>query len=153
MAALTKPPAIGIIDGYFSGKAAVWHKEILWALSQQIPVFGASSMGALRAAELDTFGMVGIGKVYESYAAGRTEDDDDVAVVHAPVELGSAPLSEPMVNIRATLAGAVEAEVMSEEEAEFLRRRAKSLNYVNRTWDQVASVLSESARNWLTQRG
>ena len=56
-----------------------------------------------------------------------------------------------MVNIRATLAGAVEAEVMSEEEAEFLRRRAKSLNYVNRTWDQVASVLSEPARTWLTQ--
>lgn len=151
LAALTKPPAIGIIDGYFSGKAAVWHKEILWALSQHIPVFGASSMGALRAAELDTFGMVGIGKVYVSYAAGHTEDDDDVAVVHAPVELGSAPLSEPMVNIRATLAGAVEAGVMSATEAETLQLQAKSLNYVNRTWDRIASGLSGTAQTWLSQ--
>ena len=47
-----KPRAIGIIDGYFEGVPSVWHKEILWALGQGIPVLGASSMGALRAAEM-----------------------------------------------------------------------------------------------------
>ncbi|MFK7941410.1 MAG: TfuA-like protein, partial [Paracoccaceae bacterium] len=51
-----KPAAIGIIDGYFEGVPAVWHKEILWSLHQGIPVLGASSMGALRAAEMDAFG-------------------------------------------------------------------------------------------------
>ena len=56
-----RPRAIAIIDGLFESISAVWHKEILLALEDGIAVFGASSMGALRAAELDTFGMVGIG--------------------------------------------------------------------------------------------
>ena len=36
-AALSRPRAIGIIDGYFSGVPAVWHKEILWAMSRGRP--------------------------------------------------------------------------------------------------------------------
>src|SRR5262249_50769338 len=59
-AALRKPRAIGLIDGYFHGVASVWHKEILWAMSQGIHVFGSSSMGALRASELHAFGMHGV---------------------------------------------------------------------------------------------
>jgi hypothetical protein len=52
LATLERPSAIGIIDGYFEGVPSVWHKEILWAMSHGISVLGASSMGALRAAEL-----------------------------------------------------------------------------------------------------
>ena len=63
LATLEDPPAIGIIDGYFEGVPAVWHKEVLWALAHDIPVLGASSMGALRAAELDHFGMIGVGPI------------------------------------------------------------------------------------------
>lgn len=60
-AAQTAPDVIAIIDGYFEGVPSVWHKEILWAMSRGIHVFGASSMGALRAAELHSFGMRGCG--------------------------------------------------------------------------------------------
>ncbi len=42
---------IGLIDGGFEYTAPVWHKEILYALSQNVAVLGAASMGALRAAE------------------------------------------------------------------------------------------------------
>src|SRR5215471_16759549 len=63
--ARSRPRAIGIIDGYFDGMPAVWHKEILWALTQGIHVFGSASMGALRAAELHEFGMRGIGRIFE----------------------------------------------------------------------------------------
>lgn len=38
--------AIGIVDGYFQGAPSVWHKEILWAMSRGVHVFGSSSMGA-----------------------------------------------------------------------------------------------------------
>ena len=38
------PQVIGIIDGYFERVPAVWHKEILWAMSRGIHVFGAASM-------------------------------------------------------------------------------------------------------------
>src|SRR6266571_3221964 len=40
-----RPPAIGLIDGRFETCPAVWHKEILCALTQGIPVYGAASMG------------------------------------------------------------------------------------------------------------
>src|SRR5436305_3085254 len=79
-AALTGPAAIGIIDGYFEVVPTVWHKEILWAMAQGIHLFGAASIGALRAAELDSFGMRGVGRIYEAYRDGILEDDDEVAV-------------------------------------------------------------------------
>jgi len=47
------PRAILIVDGEFGQSLSVWHKEILHALHLGIRVVGASSMGALRAAELD----------------------------------------------------------------------------------------------------
>ena len=105
-AARRRPRAIGIIDGYFSGAPSIWHKEILWAISQGIPVFGSASMGALRAAELHAFGMRGVGRIFEAFRDGALEDDDEVAVVHGPAELDYLAASEAMVNIRATLARA-----------------------------------------------
>jgi len=101
------PSAIGIIDGYFQNIPSVWHKEILWAMSRGVHVFGSASMGALRAAELSSFGMIGVGKVFESYFKGETNRDDEVAIVHAPQEMNFTPLSEPLANIRPTLAKAV----------------------------------------------
>ena len=64
------PRAIAIVDGVFASTPAIWHKEILLALEDGIAVFGASSMGALRAAELVPFGMVGIGRIFEAYRDG-----------------------------------------------------------------------------------
>ena len=87
-AALARPAIIGIIDGYFEVTPTVWHKEILWAMAQGIHVYGAASIGALRAAELDAFGMNGIGRIYEAFRDGILKDDDEVAVLHGPEELG-----------------------------------------------------------------
>jgi hypothetical protein len=100
------PAAIGIVDGRFQDVPAVWHKEILWALSQGIPVYGSASMGALRAAELAAFGMRGVGWIFEAYRDGLLEDDDEVAVAHAGVEDDFLPTSDAMINIRRTLAAA-----------------------------------------------
>ena len=106
-AALERPAIIGVIDGYFEIVPTVWHKEILWAMEAGIHVYGAASIGALRAAELDVFGMRGIGRIYEDFRDGVLEDDDEVAVLHGPEELGYPPLTEAMVNIRATFEAAV----------------------------------------------
>src|SRR5437763_215841 len=105
-AALTRPAAIGVIDGYFEVVPTVWHKEILWAMAEGIHVYGAASIGALRAAELDSFGMKGIGRIYEDFRDGVLIDDDEVAVLHGPPELDYRPLTDAMVDIRATFAEA-----------------------------------------------
>src|SRR5579859_4129854 len=58
------PTHILLIDGEFHQNLAVWVKEIIYALAHGIRVYGASSMGALRAVEHVDFGMVGVGRVY-----------------------------------------------------------------------------------------
>lgn len=136
-AARQGPRAIGIIDGYFSGAPSVWHKEILWAMSEGVPVFGAASMGALRAAELHAFGMRGVGKIFEAFRDGGLEDDDEVAVVHGPAETGYLAASEPMVNIRETLAVAEREGVLAPGSRRSLEGFAKSLYFADRDWPAV----------------
>ncbi len=128
------PKCIGIIDGYFDGVASIWHKEILWAMSQGVHVFGASSMGALRAAELADFGMQGVGEIFQDYQSGKLEDDDEVAVTHGPPELGYPALSEPMVSIRATLNYAAAEKALPKSVAAEIGAFAKSRDYGDRTW-------------------
>jgi hypothetical protein len=132
-----KPRAIGIIDGYFNGAPSVWHKEILWALTQGIQVFGSASMGALRAAELHSYGMRGLGRIFEAFRDGVLEDDDEVAIVHGPVETGFAALSEPMVNIRATLERAEADGLLSASTRRDLEAFAKSLFFPRRSWPAI----------------
>jgi hypothetical protein len=132
-----KPTAIGIIDGVFETVPAVWHKEILFALSQGVPVYGSSSMGALRAAELHTFGMRGVGTIFEQFRDGVLEDDDEVAVAHATAEHDFQPLSDPMVNIRAAIARALEAGIISPSNAEALIAHAKAQFYPERSWPRL----------------
>lgn len=132
-----RPVAIAIIDGYFENMPSVWHKEILYALSQGIPVLGAASMGALRAAELHAFGMEGVGSVFEAYVDGRLEDDDEVAVTHGPAELGFPALSEAMVNIRRTLSDAFAAGIISGAGRRLMEEVAKELPYRERNYGRV----------------
>ena len=129
-----RPLAIGIVDGYFERVPAVWHKEILWALAQGVRVFGAASMGALRAAELAPFGMVGVGRIFVDFAAGRLTDDDEVTIAHADPSLGYRPVSEAMVNIRATLTSAVRLGLLDAAQAAALVALAKGQFYADRSY-------------------
>jgi len=157
-AAQRGPRAIGIVDGYFCGAPAVWHKEILWALSQGIHVFGSASMGALRAAELHDFGMRGVGRIFEAFRDGILEDDDEVAVVHGPAEIGYLAASEAMVNIRATLARAEADGILTASSRRALESFGKSLYFPQRCWstllegkaiDGVAEAELSALQDWL----
>jgi hypothetical protein len=99
------PKVICLIDGEFGQSLSVWHKEILFALEKGVQVFGASSMGALRAAETWKFGMIGVGRIFEQYRDSLLTDDDDVALTYAPAEMGFINITLPLVNIQATLEG------------------------------------------------
>ncbi|MDC0713182.1 TfuA-like protein [Stigmatella sp. ncwal1] len=139
-AALERPWAIGIIDGYFERVPSVWHKEILWAMSQGIHVFGSASMGALRAAELAAFGMEGVGAIYEDFQRGTLQDDDEVAVTQGTEEEGHRALSEAMVDIRATLRRAEEEAVISSPVGTRLERIAKSLFFAERVYPRILAA-------------
>jgi hypothetical protein len=127
------PRAIAIVDGVFASTPAIWHKEILLALEDGIAVFGASSMGALRAAELVPFGMVGIGRIFEAYRDGVYTDDDEVALLHGPADSAYRGLSEAMVNIRSTVAHAVASGIIRPDSGERVIRCAKDTFYQERS--------------------
>lgn len=132
-----KPRAIGIIDGLFERTPAVWHKEILFALSRGVRVLGSSSMGALRAAELHTFGMEGVGEIFKALASGELNDDDEVAITHGSAQDGYRALSDALVNIRLGLRLAEENQILSAASHRILLDAAKQLFYPERSWCAV----------------
>lgn len=133
------PNIIGIIDGVFHQNSAVGHKEILNVIKNGVKVYGASSMGALRASELDTLGMTGIGYVYNQYASGEVDSDDDVAVMLDSETLEA--LSEPLINMKYVFTNAVDEGIITEDEKDELLRIAKKTYYPKRNY---AQTLSES---------
>lgn len=138
------PQAIVLIDGSFGRVPAVRHKEILWTLAQGIPVFGAGSMGALRAADLAGYGMVGFGLIYRWYRRVPLLDDDEVAVATTPPELGAEPLGEALVNIRLTLRRCERAGILASVTRKRLEAVAESIYFVDRSYERLLSEARET---------
>jgi len=139
-AATERPALIGVVDAYFERVATVWHKEILWAMAEGIHIYGAASIGALRAAELAAFGMQGVGVIFQQYRTSALIDDDDVALQHGPADLDYVQLTEAMVNVRATIDRATRLGVIGSKLAADLLGIAKSLFYKERTFPTILSI-------------
>lgn len=136
---------ICLIDGYFDHRPAVRHKEILLLLSEGVRIFGASSIGALRAAEMQAFGMIGVGAIFRAYARGTIEGDDEVALIHADAERDWRPLSVPLVDVRATLCRARREKIVGRAEARGLLKAASSIHYIDREWTSVCAAAGGGA--------
>ena len=130
-----RPDIIAIIDGVFHQSSAVGHKEILNVMKSGVKVYGASSMGALRASELDTLGMVGVGYVYTQYATGEVDSDDDVAVMLDSETLEA--LSVPLINMKYVFTNAAEENIITEDERDELLKIAKKTFYPKRNYSQT----------------
>jgi hypothetical protein len=156
-AAHEHPDAIVLVDGLFEHVRSTWHKEILFALDAGIAVIGASSMGALRAAECAAFGMEPVGRIALDYTAGRRTRDSDVALAHGDAADRWAPRSEPLVNVDATLERAVGDGVVDAGTAAVVHDTAAAVFYAERTWplvlhlarDVVAASSLDALRRWL----
>jgi hypothetical protein len=153
-----RPRAIGIVDGYFRCVPAGWHKEIMWMMERGVYVFGAAGLGALRAAELDSLGMRGIGWVYRAFRDGILDRDDEVAVKHGGAEDGYRAQSESMVNIRSTLQAACDQGIISAATRQALALAGTELFYSERTWPGLLTAAGatgadaaelDALRRWL----
>ena len=140
-----RPRAIALIDGVFESQPSVWHHEILDALDAGVAVFGGASMGALRAAELHTRGMIGVGRIFRWYRDGVVIDDSEVALLHADAEHGFRPLTVPQVNVRWAAQEAVRAGVLRTREARALVDRSARIFYQERTWPLLLQDLPMAA--------
>ncbi len=131
------PDIIGIIDGIFFDSAAVAHREIIEIIKIGTTVIGGGSMGALRASELDSYGMIGVGKIYEMYRSGILESDDEVAVTFDAETMEA--LSIPLVNLRATLGSMVDSGLLEHEIADSMLDIARKLFYPDRNYRNIVS--------------
>ncbi|PTL78104.1 TfuA-like protein [Vitiosangium sp. GDMCC 1.1324] len=121
-----------IIDGVFYQEHAISPRELIDVLRDGAWVVGASSMGALRAAECWPAGMVGVGAIYRLFRRGRLTSDDEVAVVFDPD--GERPASLALVNVRHAVARALRRGHLTRPKAEALVRAAEETFYAERTW-------------------
>jgi hypothetical protein len=129
-----------LIDGVFFQECSVAHKEVIYALEAGVKVLGASSMGALRASELDIYGMEGIGKIYQAYKSGHLVSDDEVALTFDPFSY--EPSSEPLVNIRFNLDLAWQMGVISASCKDRLFHFAQAQYFPDRTYERMLSDAS-----------
>jgi hypothetical protein len=136
-----EPSHVLLITGCFHQALSVWHKEIVWAL--QVPgvkgIYGAASMGALRAADLSPFGMIGAGRIFHWYNEGVITEESEVASTYAHARDGSLVATTiPLVNVRGALMKALETEVLEQEEAEEIFALASSIHWTERTERMLA---------------
>lgn len=142
IAALAEAPAaIALVDGLFETAPSVWHKEILYALEQGVPVYGAASLGALRAAELAPFGMRGVGAVFAACRDGLIERDDAVMVSHAPAELGYRALTIALVDAEASIA----ASMLPPDDRRRLVALARAIPFRTRSWAAILARFAAAA--------
>jgi TfuA protein len=127
--------AIAIIDGSFYRTFSVSPFEILTALRQGVKIYGASSMGALKAVECEPFGMIGVGKIFRWYHSGKIEAEDEVAIVFDAESLQA--LSVPLVNMRHAFSLAENQCILSKIEKNFLLRIAKKIYFPERSYESV----------------
>ncbi|MBY5324798.1 TfuA-like protein [Rhizobium johnstonii] len=146
------PSAIVLIDGVFAQSPAVRHQEILWAMARGVRMYGAASIGALRAAELAPQGMVGHGLIYRWYRRQPLADDADVTVPMAPVELGSSALGDALIDIRLSLRKAERAGVIEKWFRHHLESLARALHFSERSFPKLFAA-AENSRSPIDQLG
>jgi hypothetical protein len=137
-----RPGVVCIVDGVFHDRLAVGHVEIRDLLERGWRVWGLSSMGAIRAREMQSLGMRGFGRVYELFNASIDFQDDEVALLHEP----TAPFrssSEPLVHLRASLDHLIGANLVTTSVAAAVVQSLKSRWFGDRT---IAAMLADLQR-------
>jgi hypothetical protein len=136
---------VGFIDGVFLQDYPPTPIEVYHlARKNGVLLAGAASLGALRAVELEKFGMIGIGKIFQLYKMGKLDADDEVAVTFVSEEGGDYRLqSEAMIDIRYNLYLAHKKEVISEKAKSVLVKLAKEIYFPHRKYTYIL----EEAKN------
>lgn len=135
-AAIEKPNSpILLLEGLFGGNLAVTVRECRDTLSTGTTLIGAASLGALRANELWSLGMIGIGEVYLMYRLGKIHADSELAVMYDPRSWTELTVST--IHLRALLRQLTEEKLLEESMMKELIRKANKVYWVERTWDAI----------------
>jgi TfuA protein len=137
-----RPGTAILVDGVFGSSLSVTPLECRILISAGWLLIGASSMGALRAAELWSAGMVGIGEVYSLLRAGVVRSDADVATLYS--EDGERELTASMVHVRSIVQEVFDRGLLSMTAARKAVRAAQDIFWVDRAWSEVSAAWSDA---------
>jgi hypothetical protein len=140
---------IVFLDGVFHERLAPSPREVVDVARDGALLLGASSLGAIRAAECWPVGVRGAGTIYRLYRSGSLLSDDEVALVFDPAS-GRA-LSVPLINVRFAVRRAVRSRILSTAEAGGLLSAAGSLFYPDRIWPEMLHLAGLGGRTGLSE--
>lgn len=127
---------VGLVDGLFLQDYPPTPIEVYQlAIKKNMVLVGGASLGALRAVELEKFGMVGIGKIFELYKKGKIHADDEVAVTFS--EDRQILQSEAMIDIRFNLFLAQRKKIIDEVTKRTIAKVAKSTYFPYRNYGDI----------------
>jgi TfuA protein len=127
---------VGLVDGYFLQDYPPSPIEVYQLIMRKnTVVIGSASLGALRAVELEKFGMIGVGKIFELYKKGILNADDEVAVTFT--EEPQSLQSEAMIDIRFNLFIAKRKGFIDEITKKTIARVAKSVYFPYRNYEDI----------------
>lgn len=128
---------VGLVDAVFLQDYPPTPIEVYQlAVKPGVLLAGAASLGALRAVELEKFGMMGIGRIFQLYKKGMIDADDEVAVTFAP-EGDYRLQSEAMVDIRYNLFLARKKGVIGNSAKKAMTAIAKEIYFPHRNYAQI----------------
>jgi len=130
---------VGFVDGVFlhdypPSPIEVYHL----ATRKNIELIGASSLGALRAVELEKFGMKGIGKIFQLYKNGIINADDEIAVTF--VRENNILQSEAMIDIRFNLFLAYKKGIITNQTKKRFAKIAKNIYFPFRNYEDIIKL-------------
>lgn len=139
-----KETVVGLIDGYFLLDYPPTPIEVYQLIVRpNTVVIGSSSIGALRAVELEKFGMIGIGKIFQLFKYGKLDADDEVAVTFSQ-DLYRLQ-SEAMVDIRYNLYLSQKRGFVDKETKDAIAKVAKGIYFPFRTYQ---NIIEETIKNY-----
>ena len=139
---LSDNTAVAIIDGVLEPGSVLSVGEVRRALRRGIKIWGAASLGALRAYQTTRDGMVGSGWVYKAYVSRRIQGTDEIGVIYDP--FSHRPLTVPLVNVRFCLHRLVKRGEVAERDAENAMRDLKCIPLEERSRRAVVLRLGQA---------
>ncbi|MEC3980180.1 TfuA-like protein, partial [Amycolatopsis sp. H20-H5] len=140
---LANGDAVLIVDGVYQHRAPVRHKEILSLHLDGVAVYGAASIGALRACELDEHGVTGLGTVYGWYRDGRIESDADVALMHGDEDVDFRAFTHALVSVHDVVDRLVLGGELDLAAGAAVTELARSVHFGERSGSRLRSVARE----------
>jgi hypothetical protein len=134
---ISEKKIIILIDGVFLQDYPPTPIEVFQVVNKNnFQVYGASSLGALRAVELEKFGMQGYGRIFELFKKNIINSDDEVAVTF---DNSYNLLSEAMIDIRYNLFLAFKKGIIDKETKKLITRTAKKIYFPFRSYENIVN--------------